>query len=83
MVGYKGVNCVYYMRTVTTMTKPCTTHHFACDCREAWFRDFVQQAKYANIEACYICTVKVCDRCHVQKMREKIREYDKTMKGLV
>lgn len=46
------------------MTTPnCTTHHYACDCREAMFAEMVD----TSIIAEYAITQYLCDDCKINR----------------
>ena len=38
----------------------CITHHYACDCREAKFKDLEALLKRCVIELCYVHSVENC-----------------------
>lgn len=69
--------------TTAKRAAKCVTHHKACDCREHWISEFIQQAKGTVVEDCLKCKCfygfnprELCKSCHTARLKEMIKEYD-------
>jgi hypothetical protein len=58
------------------MSKECTTHHHACDCREEKFKQLEQEN--AALRTVLKRWLKVADDCHLEQQEVGYSEYNIT-----
>lgn len=60
------------------MARECVTHHHACDCREARFRE-IEKALRAAIDELRRCYED--DGCTEQETEDQTAHFEKTLRG--